>query len=162
MNFRCRQHLVQTVIICTSTIRSYSWWMAIILNPMAGHTICSCTDIGLELPTILVATSVYFTFHRGDSFKILIWLIMNWVNRSRIRYVDKKEFYYLRSVLAFGYCLHLCVCVSVCQSQVCLHDNLWPVLARITKFEPEMQNTLVKICIVVGGDWPWPPRSKLT
>ena len=31
---------------------------------------------------------------------------------------------------------------SVCQSQVCLHDNLWTIQARITKFGPKEQLTL--------------------
>ena len=60
-------------------------------------------------------------------------------------------FYYPRPVLAFGYChrLRLWVCVSVCvyvcvyQSRACPHDNSSPIQARITKFGPEMQNTLV-------------------
>ena len=38
-----------------------------------------------------------------------------------------------------------CVCGSVCvyQSPDCPHDNSSPIQARITKFGPEMQNTLV-------------------
>ena len=31
-----------------------------------------------------------------------------------------------------------------------------PIQARITKFGPEVQNSLVKISIVLGGIWPWP------
>ena len=54
--------------------------------------------------------------------------------------------------------------VSVCvyQSLACLHDNSSPVQARMTKFGPEKQNTLVKIPIVFGSGWPWPSRSNLT
>ena len=55
-----------------------------------------------------------------------------------------------------------CVCVCVYQSLACLHDNSSPVQARITKFGPEKQNTLVKIPIVLGGKWPWPSKSNLT
>ena len=55
-----------------------------------------------------------------------------------------------------------CVCVCVYQSLACPHDNSSPVQARITKFGPEKQNTLVKIPIVFGGNWPWPSRSNLT
>ena len=63
--------------------------------------------------------------------------------------------FYPRPVLAFGYCrcLRLCVCVSVClcvcQSRVCPRDNSSPVQARITKFGAQMQNTLVKVPIVL-------------
>ena len=54
--------------------------------------------------------------------------------------------------------------VSVCvyQSLACPHDNSSSVQARITKFGPEKQNTLVKIPIVFGSGWPWPSRSNLT
>ena len=54
--------------------------------------------------------------------------------------------------------------VSVCvyQSLACPHDNSSPVQARITKFGPEKQNTLVKIPIVFGSSWLWPSRSNLT
>ena len=76
--------------------------------------------------------------------------------------------HYPRSVLAFGYCrcLRLCVCVSVClsvcQSLACLHDNSGPVQGRIAKFGPTMQKTLVKVPLVLGGNWPWPSRSNST
>ena len=78
------------------------------------------------------------------------------------------SFYYPRPVLAFVYCrcLRLCVCVClsvcVCQSRVCPRDNSSPVQARITKFRAHMQNTLVKVLIVLWGDRPWPSRSNLT
>ena len=44
------------------------------------------------------------------------------------------------------------VCVHVCVStfQTCLHDYSSPIQARITKFGPEVQNTLVKIPIILG------------
>ena len=37
----------------------------------------------------------------------------------------------------------------------CPHHNSSPVQARITKFGSEVQNSLVKILILLGGDWPW-------
>ena len=65
--------------------------------------------------------------------------------------------------MAIGYCrcLRLCVCQFVCQSLACPRDNSGPVQARITKFGPKMQKTLVKVPIVLGGNWPWPPRSNV-
>ena len=54
--------------------------------------------------------------------------------------------FYPRPVLGIGYCRCLCVCVY--QSLTCPHDNSSPVQARITKFGPEKQNTLIKIPIV--------------
>ena len=55
-----------------------------------------------------------------------------------------------------------CVCPYGRQSRACPRDNLSLVPARITKFESDMQNILVKIPIVLGVDWPWPSRSNLT
>ena len=50
------------------------------------------------------------------------------------------------------------VCPSV-RHQVCPRDNSSPDQVRITKFGPQMQNTLVKFPIVLAGNWPWPSRS---
>ena len=62
-------------------------------------------------------------------------------------------------------CTKSCVSFSVCgvyQSRACPHDNSSLIQARITKFGPEMQNTLVEVPIVLGDDRPWPSRSNLT
>ena len=59
-------------------------------------------------------------------------------------------------------CVCLCVCQSVCQSLACPRDNSGPFQARITKFGPKIRKTLVKVPIVLGGNWPWPSRSNLT
>ena len=59
-------------------------------------------------------------------------------------------------------CVCLSVCLSVCQSLACPRDNSGPVEARIAKFWPKMQKTLVKVPIVLRGNWPWPSRSNLT
>ena len=56
----------------------------------------------------------------------------------------------------------VCVCVCVCLSLACPRDNSGPVQARITKFGPKMQKTLVKVPIVLWADWPWPSRSNST
>ena len=80
-------------------------------------------------------------------------------------YETKYYHFYPRPVLAFGYChcLRLCVCLcqSVCQSLACLRDNSGPVQAWIIKFGPKVQNNLVRIPIVLWGDWPWPSRSNI-
>ena len=79
-----------------------------------------------------------------------------------------SSFFYPRPVLAIRYCHHLrlwvCVCVCMCvyQSRACPLDNSSPSQAGITKFGPEMQNTLVWVPIVFGDDRPWSSRSNLT
>ena len=55
----------------------------------------------------------------------------------------------------------VCVSVSLCQSLACPRDNSRPVQARITKFGTQVYKTLVKIPIVLGGDWSLPSRSNL-
>ena len=103
-------------------------------------------------------------------FKVIRpWL---WKSCPLCNVFSSRSIFYPRPVLAFGYCrcLRLCVCVcvclsvclSVCQSLACPDDNSGPVQARIAKFGPKMQKTLVKVPIVLGGNWPWPSRSNLT
>ena len=63
-------------------------------------------------------------------------------------------------------CVSLSVCVSVCvcvrQPRACPRNKSPRVQARTTKFGQKVQNNLVKVPIVLGGNWPWPPRSNLT
>ena len=59
-------------------------------------------------------------------------------------------------------CGSVCPCVCVYQSWACPHDNSSSIQARITKFGPEMQNTLVLVPIVFGDGRPWSSRSNLT
>ena len=49
-------------------------------------------------------------------------------------------------------CVCVCVRVCVCQSLACPRDNSGPFQARIAKFGPKMQKTLVKVPIVLGGN----------
>ena len=75
--------------------------------------------------------------------------------RCKTPWLRSLLFFYPRPVLAFGYCrclrLCVCVCLSVCQSLACPRDNSGPDQARIAKFGPKMQKTLVKVPIVLGG-----------
>ena len=57
---------------------------------------------------------------------------------------------------------YVCVCVSVRQSHTCPCDNSGPFQARIIKFGPKMQNTLIKVPFVLCSDRPWPSRPNLT
>ena len=51
-------------------------------------------------------------------------------------------------------CVCVCVCLSVCQSLACPRNNSGPVQARIAKFGPKIQKTLVKVPIVLWTDRP--------
>ena len=70
-----------------------------------------------------------------------------------------RSLFYPRPVLASGHCR--CPCPSVRPSPSCPRNNSSPVQARITKFGPKKQNTLVKVPIVLRGNRPWPSRSNL-
>ena len=112
-------------------------------------------------------------YNSGWIHFIFIHLIKQLHKMYRVKSLAKFELlaiFYPRPVMAFGYCrclrLSVCVCVYVCvcvrQSSVCPDDNLSPAQATITKFGPEVQNTLIKIPIVFGVHWPWPSRSNWT
>ena len=50
----------------------------------------------------------------------------------------------------------VCLCVrsfvhaSVCQPWACTRDNLWPIQVKITKFGPDVQNTLLRSLLFMG------------
>ena len=45
------------------------------------------------------------------------------------------------------------------QFWACPDHNSQPIQARITKYGPEVENSLVKVPIVLDGNWPRPSRS---
>ena len=93
--------------------------------------------------------------------------LQDWANfhRSRVWQVvlifTRDQFWPLSNVVA---CICWCVSQSVCFNHLytCLRDNSWPIRARTTKFGPEVQNTLLKIFTVLGGNWYWPSRATLS
>ena len=70
---------------------------------------------------------------------IVLWSNPSWPSRSNL----KSKFKYTRF-------------------RACSHNYSSPTLARITKFGPEMQNTSVKIPVVLRVDWFWPSSPNLT
>ena len=93
----------------------------------------------------------------------ILWTVKwYWIQLHLVMFHYLKNMFFLPEA-SFGLrVLSLPVSVCVYQSRACPHDNSSPVQARITKFGPEKQNTLVKIPNVLGGKWPWPWRSNLT
>ena len=67
-------------------------------------------------------------------------------------------------VLSLPASVCLCVCLPVCVRQpwACPCHKSSRVQARTIKFGQKVQKVLVKVPIVLGGDWPWPSRSNLT
>ena len=130
-------------------------------------------EVGLVEVSLHTASSlifVFFVIFQNDSSEVTYPVnVTKWVEDYGPVFTAKVSLsFYPRPVLAFGYCrcLRLCVCLSVClsvcQSLACPRDNSGPIQARIAKFGPKMQKTLVKVPIVLGGNWPWPSRSNLT
>ena len=72
--------------------------------------------------------------------KVPIVLGGNWPWPSRSNLTSKSEF---------------------TQFWACPDHNSLPIQARITKCGPEVENSLVKVPIVLGGNWPRPSRSNL-
>ena len=85
-----------------------------------------------------------------------------WIQLQQIMFHSLKTMLFTRGQFWPPGIVVACVCVYVYQPLACPHDNSSPVQAGITKFGSEKQNTLVKIPIVLMGNWPWPSRSNST
>ena len=72
--------------------------------------------------------------------KVPIVLGGNWPWPSRSNLTSKSEF---------------------TQFWACPDHKSSPIQVRITKFGLEVENSLVKVPIILGGNWPWPSRSNL-
>ena len=100
-----------------------------------------------------LAILLSFTKHCGDDYAGLVPRRFRWENWSPWVFLPEASFGLWVLSLPTSVCV--CISVSACQPWACPHDNLWPIQARITKFGSEVQNTLVKITIVLGWNWPW-------
>ena len=97
----------------------------------------------------------------GESFKCLlciyIYIYMGYT-------IFTQGQFWPSGIVVACVCLSVCVSVCVCvrQPRACPRHKSRRVQARTTKFGQKVQNNLVKVPIVLGGDWPWPSRSNLT
>ena len=139
-----------------------------IFAPSQWETALLCNDVSywlgasLESALHVEARTKYHGWYLPDESHFQMYF-PEW----KLRHFDSNfTDFYPRPVLAFGYCrcLRVCVCVrvSVRQSSACPYNNSSTVQARITKFGPEMEKTLVKIPIILWDDWPWTSRSNRT
>ena len=92
------------------------------------------------------------------TIKFLSFMVSERGMRLRFEVLPEASF----GLRALSSPVSVCVSVCVCQSLACPRDNLGPVPARIAKFRPMMQKTLVKIPIVLGDSWLWLSRSNWT
>ena len=125
------------------------------MNHCPGNT--RSHDIGLVLPVYSSLSTRKLNLKSCFSSKFIFDLKCVQVKSNH--FLTRGQFWPLGIVVA---CVCPCVRVFVYQSLACPRDNLGPVQARIPKFGPKIQKTLVKVPIVLGGNWPWPSRSNLT
>ena len=95
--------------------------------------------------------SVYFRI--GKAFSTIGQIYKYWIEPlplGAVVHFCKKKIFYLQLWASGNVVACVRVCVRLSQIQVCPRDNLSPVQARMTKFGSEVQDTLVKICIVLG------------
>ena len=118
----------------------------------------------------LVCNNMYWyerhcgSFYHDPTILKAVSIASQWFNTDWLKSCFLPEASFGLRVLSSpaSVCVSVCVCQSVCQSLACPRDNLGPVQARIAKFGPKMQKTLIKAPIVLGGNWPWPSRSNFT
>ena len=122
------------VCVCLSVCQSLAC-------PRDNSVTINFVELELELWTFQARITKFGSKMQKTLVKVLfvLWTDRLWPSRSNLTW--KSEF------IPFW---------------ACPHHNSPPIQARITKFRPEVQNTLVKILIVLGGNWPWPSRSNMT
>ena len=86
-----------------------------------------------------------------------------WSNdNNMIHFLPEASFGLRVLSLPASVCLCVSVRVCVCQPRACPRHKSSRIQARTTKFGQKVQNNLVKVPIVLGGNWPRPSRSNFT
>ena len=124
----------------------------VIQNPKVSDKWCA------DLIDVIMPISVFVKWHAQILYRF--YLIV-----SHYICLDTGKIYRNRFVFTRGQfwppgIVVACVCPCGRQSPACPRDNISPYQPRITKFEPDVENTLVKIPIVLRDDWL--SRSNLT
>ena len=105
-------------------------------------------------PTPYVGALFVLSYYNGRQWMGILY-------QGQVFFFTRGQFWPSGIVVACV-CVCVSVCLCVCQSLACPRDNSGPVQTRIAKFGPTMQNTLVKVPIVLRGNRPWTSRSNLT
>ena len=126
----------------------------VITNP------CLNFNGGLVKPALESGHWWVITSHRKQCMYLLIHVLFFHGSLGDLHAIFTRGQFWPSGIVVA--CICVCVCLSVCQSLACPRNNSGPVQARISKFGPKMQKTLVKVPIVLWTDRPWPSRSNLT
>ena len=86
-------------------------------------------------------------------------VILTAIRRPSVKSFLPESSFGLRVLLPAPGCVP--VCVRQLEPQGDLRQNSSPIQARIIKYGPGVQTSLVKIPLVFGGDWHLPSRSTL-
>ena len=102
--------------------------------------------------------------HLGPYILYIIRIMNNFAILLQTIFIFTRGQFWPSGIVVACVCLSVCVSVCVCvrQPRACPRHKSPRVQARTTKFRQKVQNNLVKVPIVLGGDWPWPSRSNLT
>ena len=101
---------------------------------------------------------IFKKFHAGLKFEWGLWDLC-WLSCERLRYKVFTQGQFWPSGIVICVCVRVRVCVSLCVNHLLVRVITWDPFKLGS---PKMQKTLVKVPIVLGGNWPWPSRSNLT
>ena len=122
-----------------------------------GTGLCNWSSLWYLFPLVRHLPPVcLYTFWK-PRFKQHSVSLMQWRHSNSsflLRFLPEASF--ALRMMSFLVSVYLCVrlCVCVCQTRACPRHNPSTVQARITKFGPEVQTTLVNTSIVLGVEWP--------
>ena len=157
--FHLRFSLVASVKVSRELLMQTCWW------PLSDHWSVQPTSPHLSgfvfygcLESLTELSALWEMIKKELSAQIVI--LVTFPLHCNINLIN-SHFYYPKPVLDTGIvvasvCLSLCLCLCVSIT------NSSPVQTRITRFGLEVQNTLVKILIVLEVDWCWSLWSNLT
>ena len=114
-------------------LKFFIWWDSPLRSDIPLHHISIFINIHINNKMSCFKEIDFFTVSK---------LIKAWLWGNLVTTFTQHQFWPSGIVIA-------CICLSICVCRHQSHHNLSPVQARITRFEPEVQNTLVKIPIVL-------------